>query len=466
MTPARFLIALMSVFVAPAAFAQQGRPPVPVPSFKMTGQENLPKTEREELDRKLAELAATRRAERAADLASMHAARAAGDFDLLEGDFETHENGMLYRDLVAGEGAPVRWGDTVETHYTTWYFDGRKFGSSRDHDKVFPVVNIGKARVIDAWNAALLGMREGGKRLVVAQSAVAYGKFDAANGVPGGTHLVFEIEAVKVVSAPLRPDVAKLKLEKNDSGLQWVDVVVGDGDLIDTGDTALVKYSGWLHDEPESHAFDSSFQTQRPYPVANIGESGVIAGWNEGLVGMRAGGRRVLLIPPKLAYGEEGSRQAIPPNATLLFLIEAWSVFPSHPNMAELELTKTESGLQWADLAAGKGPKSVKGDEVVMHFTGWLDGGQIFDSSWMVNQSVTVPDVGNAPLIDGLNEGLIGMRAGGERVLVVPPELAFGSAGANKSVPPDSQLTFLIQMLERRPAMVAPLAPEGAEAGN
>ena len=49
---------------------------------------------------------------------------------------------------------------------------------------------------------------------------------------------------------------------------------------------------------------------------------------------------------------------------------------------------------------------------------------------------------------------------------MVPADLAFGSAGANKSVPPDSRLTFLIQMLERRPAMVAPLAPEGAEARN
>jgi len=313
-------------------------------------------------------------------------------------------------------------------------------------------VNVGKARVIDAWNAALMGMREGGKRLVLAQSAVAYGKFDAVNGVPGGTHLVFEIEAVLVHPAPRRPDLAKLKLKKTDSGLQLADLVVGPGDVIDAGDMAVLDYSGWLHDDPGAHAFDSSFQRQQPYPVANIGQSGVIAGWNEGLLGMRAGGRRVLLIPPNLAYGEEGSRNVIPPNATLLFLIEARSVVPARPNVAGLKLTKNESSLQWADVVPGKGVQSESGDEVVVHFTGWLDSGVIFDSSWVSNQAITIPDIGEAPIIDGLNEGLIGMRAGGERVLVVPADLAYGAAGAGKSVPPDSRLTFLVEMLECRPA--------------
>jgi len=102
MNPARPLIALVSVFVASVAFAQQGRPPVPVPSLRMTGQENLPKKEREALDKKLAELAATRRAERVADLADMHAARAASDFDLWGGRRDRlgrHDRDPL-RDLV------------------------------------------------------------------------------------------------------------------------------------------------------------------------------------------------------------------------------------------------------------------------------------------------------------------------------------------------------------------------------
>jgi peptidylprolyl isomerase len=450
MTQLRVLATLTVLAFAQAAVAQA--PPVPRPSIKMKGQDNLPAKEREALERKLTELAATRDAERKADLASMHAAREASDFALLKGDFQTHANGMFYRDAVVGEGPLVEWGDSVDAHYTTWHLDGRKFESSHDRGRTQRVDNVGQSRMVKAWNDGLLGMREGGKRVIIAQSAVAYGKFDSANGVKGGTHLVFEIELVKARQAPRRPDVAKLKLRKSPTGLRWVDLVVGDGEVIDPGDTAFVHYSGWLHDEPDTRAFDSTFQIGRAFPVADIGHADMIAAWNEGLIGMKGGGRRILLVPPELGFGEDGLGELVPPNATLLYLMEAWSVLPQRPDLADVELTTTESGLQWATLRKGKGSAAMAGDDVGMHFTGWLPNGQVFDSSWMVNTVVPVKDLGNAPLPPGLTEGLLGMRAGERRVLFIPSALAYGEAGANKSVPPNSDLTMLIDLVELTPA--------------
>jgi FKBP-type peptidyl-prolyl cis-trans isomerase FkpA len=102
---------------------------------------------------------------------------------------------------------------------------------------------------------------------------------------------------------------------KTSTGLQYKDVEVGSGPEAQTGDTATVHYTGWLTDGTE---FDSSVGSQ-PFPVENLGQASVIQGWNEGLVGMKAGGRRILVIPPDLGYGEEGSPPTIPANATLVF---------------------------------------------------------------------------------------------------------------------------------------------------
>jgi peptidylprolyl isomerase len=100
------------------------------------------------------------------------------------------------------------------------------------------------------------------------------------------------------------------------SGLQYKDLEVGSGPASQTGDAVSVHYTGWLADGTQ---FDSSVGGQ-PFTV-NLGAGGVIAGWEEGLVGMQAGGRRILIIPPDLGYGEAGSPPTIPGNATLVFEI-------------------------------------------------------------------------------------------------------------------------------------------------
>ena len=106
------------------------------------------------------------------------------------------------------------------------------------------------------------------------------------------------------------------------SGLKYYDIVVGDGPSPQPGQTVSAHYTGWLTDGTK---FDSSLDRGVPLSFP-IGQGSVIAGWDEGLLTMKVGGKRQLLIPPDLAYGANGAGGVIPPNATLIFEVELLDV--------------------------------------------------------------------------------------------------------------------------------------------
>ena len=105
-------------------------------------------------------------------------------------------------------------------------------------------------------------------------------------------------------------------------GLAYVDQLVGKGPLPKTGQTVTVHYVGKL---TNGTTFDSSRSRNQPFTFA-LGTGQVIKGWDEGLATMHVGGKRRLIIPPSLGYGDHGAGNAIPPNATLIFDIELLSV--------------------------------------------------------------------------------------------------------------------------------------------
>jgi FKBP-type peptidyl-prolyl cis-trans isomerase len=105
---------------------------------------------------------------------------------------------------------------------------------------------------------------------------------------------------------------------KTDSGLQYWDIKVGLGPLAKAGDQVKVHYTGWL---TTGKKFDSSVGTSGPYEFT-LGQGEVIKGWDEGVAGMKVGGKRQLRIPPELAYGEAGHPPQIPQNATLIFDVQ------------------------------------------------------------------------------------------------------------------------------------------------
>ena len=111
---------------------------------------------------------------------------------------------------------------------------------------------------------------------------------------------------------------------KTRSGLEYWDIKVGTGDTAVAGKPVRVHYTGWLTDGKK---FDSSVDRGQPF-VFPLGAGQVIKGWDEGVAGMKIGGKRQLRIPPELGYGPRGAGGVIPPNATLIFDVELIGVGP------------------------------------------------------------------------------------------------------------------------------------------
>jgi FKBP-type peptidyl-prolyl cis-trans isomerase len=119
---------------------------------------------------------------------------------------------------------------------------------------------------------------------------------------------------------------------KTDSGLQYWDIKVGTGEEAKEGSQVKVHYTGWFTDGKK---FDSSVDANQPYQFT-LGKGEVIKGWDEGVTGMKVGGKRQLRIPPELAYGEAGYKTIIPPNATLIFDVQLLAVTPAaQPNVPQ-----------------------------------------------------------------------------------------------------------------------------------
>jgi FKBP-type peptidyl-prolyl cis-trans isomerase len=125
---------------------------------------------------------------------------------------------------------------------------------------------------------------------------------------------------------PTRAEQATNQVIEMPDGLKYTDTKLGDGAVAATGDKVTVQYTGWLwKDGAKGAKFDSSRDRNQPFQFT-LGAQQVIAGWDEGVAGMKVGGERTLIIPPGLAYGARGAGGVIPPNATLIFDVELLQV--------------------------------------------------------------------------------------------------------------------------------------------
>jgi peptidylprolyl isomerase len=243
-------------------------------------------------------------------------------------------------------------------------------------------------------------------------------------------------------------------LVKAPAGFEYFDVTPGAGDPVKPGDMVSVQYTGWL---TSGLMFDSSVTRGAAPFTLTVGAGSVIKGWDEGLVGARQGGRRLLVIPATLGYGERGAGAKIPANATLVFEVlvqKIARVNPSAPkpvlDLPTYDISKavtTPSGLKYIDLTVGAGAPPTPGATVLVHYTGWLTDGTRFDSSVERGDPFTFP-IGRGRVIKGWDEGVGSMLPGGRRLLIIPPELGYGERGAGGKIPPNSTLVFDVALYE------------------
>ena len=167
---------------------------------------------------------------------------------------------------------------------------------------------------------------------------------------------------------------------------------------------------------------------------------------------MKQGGKRRLVIPPELAFGVEGRPGVVPPNTWVKVEVELLSYRPGPPlpyvwPHENVEFTRTESGLLIADFVVGVGESPKLGQTIGVKYSGYFMDGALFDSSYIDGKPVIFKFV-EGGLIQGWIEGILTMKPGGRRKLIVPPELAYGPRGSPPKIPPNATLEFDIELLE------------------
>jgi FKBP-type peptidyl-prolyl cis-trans isomerase len=232
-------------------------------------------------------------------------------------------------DLSEGIGVP-REGGAMTVQYVGYdYETGKKLVSSWDEGKPLTFTR-GKGEVIQGWEEALVGMEGGDRREVVVPPDLAKGS--KPPGIPPGKTVVFVVEPVPLKSGwkPLaakslgktkpKVEIPKGSLPKNVVKIK--DLKEGKGPVAEGGDEVTVDYVGVLYKNGKQ--FEASWDRGESLTF-QLGRSVAIQGWEQGLAGMKVGGRRELIVPPKLGYGPQGAA-SIPPNSALVYVIDLTAI--------------------------------------------------------------------------------------------------------------------------------------------
>ncbi|MEX0929456.1 MAG: FKBP-type peptidyl-prolyl cis-trans isomerase [Balneolales bacterium] len=228
-------------------------------------------------------------------------------------------------------------------------------------------------------------------------------------------------------------------------GLEIIDTERGEGPEVEVADYLTIHFTGYLESGEE---FESSYNQNQPVTIqAGMGQL-PIRGWDEGIIGMRVGGKRTLVIPPNLAFGDEGIQGLIPGGEDIRMEVELISIStPPEPwGYNENDIQSKESGLQYVINEEGNGETPESGEMVSVHYAGFLEDGTLFDSSYLRDEPLDFP-VGVGQVIPGWDEGLMDMKVGEKRTLIIPSELGYGERGAGETIPPNATLVFDVELL-------------------
>lgn len=226
------------------------------------------------------------------------------------------------------------------------------------------------------------------------------------------------------------------------------DLTEGEGEAAVEGSTVYVYYVGVL--TKDGKRFDGNYGSD-PFAVT-LGTGSVIDGWDQGLIGIKAGGQRQLDIPSELAYGAAGSGDAIPPDSAISFIVDAVAIVPPFDAADAPDITvegaANVDALVSEDLVVGDGVAAKAGSNVLVHIIAFNAAtGEELASTWGDPSPVglLLEEGGSLP---GLIDGIPGMKVGGRRQLTIPFADAFGTEGnSDMKLPASTDLVVVIDLL-------------------
>lgn len=364
---------------------------------------------------------------------------------VLEGAVTT-ESGLQFLDISAGSGAKPAAGDIITMNYIASLADGTELDNT--YTSGAPGSTIwGLNRMLPGWEEGIGLMNVGGKAKFVIPPALAFGE-TGYGMVPPNAQVVIEMELLSAEQPPEPLMVPEDQLTTNDSGLQYFDIIEGDGEEVLEKYSVTTSYILWVK---KADGFTFIGQSEAEFPLDfRLGSGDVFPGWEEGMLGMKVGGKRLLVIPPTLALGEQEYGD-IPANSTLVMEIDLLKTSaPLTPTkVEEKDFITSPTGLKYYDLVEGEGEMPTSGQTVVVHYTGWLEDGTQFDSSLDSGQPFSFV-LGAGNVIEGWDEGIASMKVGTKRQLVIPASLAYKETGKG-SIPPNATLIFEVELLEIQP---------------
>ena len=268
--------------------------------------------------------------------------------------------------------------------------------------------------------------------------------------------LIALFSVVFIFGCSNNPDSVTLK-----SGLKYNDIKVGTGTEAKNGDLIEIQFKGWIIKDSSDLFGDWSVDsTKKADLIADsyamnqpmkfvLGTESFIKGSEEGIVGMKAGGQRAIVVPSNLAYGPQGMGP-IPPNTSIKVLIELVSTKEAVvAKMWDVDSTlfkTTASGIKNVIIQEGEGELVGKEKQATVHYSGFLLDGTKFDSSVERDEPFTfVAGVGQ--VIPGWDEGVQLMKKGSKARFIVPANLAYGDRDLGK-IPPNSTLIFDVEVLD------------------
>ncbi|HSL89305.1 MAG TPA: FKBP-type peptidyl-prolyl cis-trans isomerase [Ignavibacteriaceae bacterium] len=253
----------------------------------------------------------------------------------------------------------------------------------------------------------------------------------------------------------------KQDVVKTESGLTYVDNKVGEGREVKDGDLVNIHFIIWrLGDSTDIYGDWQNDTTKNEFKVGSsyegdqqmkyvVGSDQFVKGSDEGFKGMKAGGKRTMVIPASNAYGDEGLGP-IPPNSSIKIMLEVFEVKdPIVAKMWYVDSTlfkQTESGLKYAIIEEGSGHDVQQGKVTSVHYSGFLSDGTKFDSSVEREEPLTLI-VGMGQVIPGWDEGLQLLKQGSKARFIIPPQLAYGERDLGV-IPPNSTLIFDVEVVE------------------